>query len=114
MQDMMPPEFPTWIPAPLRSIFVELGGLFFLAWLGRMMHHVRLVQMRKRRFWALHLVWEIFTALAIGLIADGVASYMGLTGKPATALVIVVAYLGPGGLEAGVLWMAERYAPPRY
>ncbi len=102
-----------WVPSELRAIFGELGGLFVLAWLGRMMHHVRLVQRRKRRFCSWHLVWEVFTALAIGLIADGIAAYLGLVGKPAIAVVIVVAYLGPGGLEAGVLWLAERYAPPK-
>jgi hypothetical protein len=47
------------------------------------------------------------------LIADGIAAYLGLVGKPAIAVVIVVAYLGPGGIEAGVVWLAERYAPPK-
>lgn len=80
------------------------GGIaaMVLAWLGRMMWHVSEVQHNRRRFFSPHLLWEVFTAIAIGYIADGVASYAGLDGKPALAAIVAIAYVGPRGIEVAM------------
>lgn len=89
-----------------------MGGIatFFLAFLGRLAYHVQEVGLKRRKFWSPHLFWEVFTALAIGFVADGLAAYLGLTGKPVTAVIIVVAYLGPRGLESILIRLLEAYA----
>ncbi|MFD0387695.1 phage holin family protein [Tistrella bauzanensis] len=46
-----------------------------------------------------HLWWELVAAVAIGMIADGMAHQLGLTGPPRTAAIVTIAYLGPRGLE---------------
>ena len=94
---------PNWLPPDWQSTAWSAVATIVLAWLGRMLYHVRLVQKRERRFWSLHLVWELLTAICIGFVADGLAAYLGFTGKPAVALVIVVSYLGPGGIEALII-----------
>ncbi len=81
-----------------------------LAWLGRMMWHVREVQGQRRRFFSVHLVWELLTACCIGFLADGVAEHFGLAGKPATAAVIFVSYLGPRGVEQILLTFADKFS----
>lgn len=87
------------IPAHLKQVLQSVAGVWVLAWLGRMLWHVGEVQRGRRRFWSLHLLWEVLTAIAIGFFAEGVAVYLGLVGKPAMAVIIAVAYLGPRGIE---------------
>ena len=82
------------------------------AWLGRACWHVRLVQLGQRKFWSIELLWELVLATALGLVADGIADYLDLRGKVATALVIIVAYLGPRGVEQIIAKLAARYVPP--
>lgn len=101
MIDNLPPQW--------RDLIAGLGLPVLFAWLGRLMWHVREVQHARRRFWSLHLVWEVITALAIGFVADGIAAHLGLAGRPATALVIVLSYLGPGGIEALLMRVAARW-----
>lgn len=82
---------------------------WLLAGLGRLVWHVNEVSRGKRRFFSLWLVWETLTALAIGFVAEGIADYMGLAGKPAIAAIIVVSYLGPRGVEALIVRVLDRY-----
>ena len=93
----------SWIPPELKQSIYSMLITVLLAWLGRMMWHVRQVQKSLRRFWSWHLVWELMIAVSIGFVAEGVAEYFGFQGKAATALIIVVSYLGPGWVEAMVL-----------
>lgn len=88
-------ELPSW----LDKIITGLGGAFPAAVIGRMMWHVRAVQIGKRRFWSMHLVWEIPVAICMALVADGAAEWLGLNGKAATAFIATMAYLGPHGIE---------------
>ena len=97
------------LPPDLQHSAWSAIATIVLAWLGRLMYHVRKVQRGERKFFSLHLIWELATAVCIGFVADGIASYLGLSGKPAMAMVIVVAYLGPGGIEAILFKILERY-----
>lgn len=87
------------LPMHVQQIFQSAIGVWLMAWLGRLLWHVGEVQRGRRRFFSLHLLWELLTAIAIGYFAEGVAVYVGLVGKPAMALIIAVAYLGPRGIE---------------
>ncbi len=80
-------------------------GVFviIMAWLGRMMWHVRKVQGQRRKFFSLHLMWELMTAICTGFLAAGVAEWVGLSGVPETALIIVISYLWPPLTEPSTL-----------
>lgn len=101
MFEKLPPEL-------LQSIYSAIWT-FLMAWIGRLTWHVYQVQKGTRRFWSLHLVWELITALAIGFVADGLVHYYGLGGKIGTGLTVAVAYLGPRGLEVLMLRALKRY-----
>lgn len=97
------------LPEPLRQSVFSTAFTFILAWLGRLMWHVREVQKQRRRFWSLHLVWELLTALAISFVADGVVDWLGFDGKAGLGLVVVIAYLGPRGIENLILsWLKSQ------
>ena len=83
-----------------------------LAGLGRLLWHLEQVRKGHRRFWSLHLIWEALTALSIGFVAEGVADWLGLTGRPALAVVIIVSYFGPRGIEEFGRRLAAKYSLP--
>jgi hypothetical protein len=82
-----------------------LGLTVIAAYLGRLLVHVGEVQRGRRRFFSTHLLWELVTAIAIGIVADGIAHQLGLTGPPRTAAIVAIAYLGPRGLEEVIVWL---------
>ena len=69
------------------------------SFVGRMMHHVRQVQRQTRRFWSAHLLWEIPVAIGMGLIADSVANWLGLSEATRVGFIAAVAYLGPHAID---------------
>jgi hypothetical protein len=103
------------VPEPLRTPLLSFLCTSVWAWIGRMMWHVAQVQRQKRRFWSWHLLWETLTAVGVGLVADGVVEYFGLTGNLKTAVVVGIAYLGPRGVENLVMSGLIRLPglPPR-
>jgi len=84
----------------VRDLLNGLGLTFLMATVGRLAWHVRAVQMGQRKFLSLHLLWEFPTALAMGIVADGAADYLDLTGKAHLAAIVTLAYLGPRGVES--------------
>lgn len=92
-----------YLPPELKQAVYSFSSAVGLAWLGRMLYHVRQVQRNRRKFWSIHMVWEILTALCLGFVADGIAAYFDITGRPATAAIIVISYLGPSWIEAVLL-----------
>lgn len=87
----------------LRGQIDVLSLPVIMAYIGRLAWHASEVQRGRRRWWSAHLVWELIAAVAIGLVADGVASHLGLSGAPRTAAIVAIAYLGPRGIEALVI-----------
>ena len=96
------------LPPDLRQAMWSAAFTVLLAYLGRIMWHVRQVQKNTRRFLSWHLLWELLTALAIGFVADGIAEYCNIHGRAATALIIVVSYLGPAGVQGLVQHAIDR------
>lgn len=84
----------------IRHALDLIGATLILAYIGRLLWHVGEVQRGRRRFFSTHLLWEVVTAIGVGLVADGIVEHAGLTGGPKTAAVVAIAYLGPRGLEA--------------
>lgn len=84
----------------VRHMLDLIGATLILAYIGRLLWHVGEVQRGRRRFFSTHLLWELVTAIGVGLVADGIVEHVGLTGGPKTAAVVAIAYMGPRGLEA--------------
>lgn len=97
-------DLPEW----LRTLLTGMTGTFIVAWFGRMAWHVEAVKMGRRKFWSLHLLWELPTAVFMGIAADGLCAWLGLTEQARLGLIIVVAYLGPRGVEAILKIYVER------
>lgn len=55
------------------------------------------------------LLWETPLAIALGVVGRGLGDILGLTGFPAFAFIIAVAYIGPRALDIYVDKMAEKY-----
>lgn len=92
-----------WVRAQIDLLSLPV----IMAYIGRLAWHASEVQRGRRQWWSKHLVWELIAAVAIGLVADGVASHLGLTGAPRTAAIVAIAYLGPRGIEALVIRILE-------
>lgn len=97
--------------AAVTEVLLPLGLTILWAFIGRLVWHIRKVESGERRFFSPHLIWELGLAVGVGIVADGVVAWLGLTGKPAVALIVVLSYLGPGGLERLFWHFAERWAP---
>ncbi len=76
---------------------------------GRLAWHTRLVQKGKRRFFSWALVWEAPTVYFTYLVGVGIADHFGWTGPTAGAVVAVISYFGPGGVQA----LLQTYASAR-
>ena len=95
-------------PSWLRSILSGTGLTIVAAYFGRMMWHVNMVRLGHRRFFSRYLIFELFIAIGMGLIGDGIAEYLEVRGKVATAIVVTIAYLGPRGIEVLLAIYAKR------
>lgn len=84
----------TWLDQ-VRDILVSFGATVFWAVIGRLLHHTRMVQLGRRPFFGRALLLELPVALGLGFVADGLAAWLSLTGRPAVALIVSVSYLGP-------------------
>ena len=67
--------------------------------LGRLMFHARQVQMGRRKPFTWALFWDIPIALGMGWIALGLASWLGVRHEVMVSIALVVAYLGPYGMD---------------
>jgi hypothetical protein len=73
---------------------------------GRLAWHSRLAQKGARGFISWELAWEIPTVLFGYYLGLGVATWLGLKAGPVVnGVILVVAYLGPGGVTVGAqMW----------
>jgi hypothetical protein len=90
------PDAPAWLEKMLSGLWAFLLS----AAIGRLMWHTKLVQMGHRKFFSVHLLWEIPTAIGMAMIGRGAGEYFQLTENSSVALVAVLSYLGPRGIEA--------------
>lgn len=98
---------PPWLDH-FRELAVDFTATLFWAFVGRLLYHTRLVQLGRRRFLSMQFLWELPVALGMGFVADGLAAWLSLTGRPAVALIVSVSYLGPRVIEAGFSLASRR------
>lgn len=97
---------------PLRESLVSGAPTVLWAFIGRMVWHIDRVRYGHRRFYSVHLLWELGVAVGIGLVGDGLATWLDITGKPVIALTVAVAHIGPGGFEHAIPRYLARRVPP--
>ena len=78
--------------------------------LGRMMYHSKEVQSgRRKRFFSRDLFLELIIALGMGFMARGLCEYFAVYGDIEIAVVILVSYLGPNGVNAAFeVWLKKQ------
>lgn len=96
-----------------KQVLHWIGITWLLALLGRVAWHVQQVKAGNRGFWSIALLWEVPLAMFCGIAGAGAGDYLGLVGVQLAAFISVVAYLGPGGIEAMFLKVVGRYGPGR-
>ncbi len=93
MPDVPPPSPAWWEP------LAGAAGAIATALLARLLYHRRLVNLGRRHMWSWSLVWEVPTAGFSALVGAGLAEAAGLDGNAALAVIGVVSWLGPRGVE---------------
>ena len=82
------------------AVWAVLDSALFASALGRLVWHGRKAQKGERKFFGPELLAEIPGVLVGWIIGMGVAEYLGLDGRAAQGLVLIVSYLGPDGFQA--------------
>lgn len=80
------------------------AGAGALGLLGRALHLAR----TDRRPLGWSLLWELPTAIGMGIIGKGVADYFGLNGFPEYAVTISIAYVGPRVIDLAITEIERR------
>lgn len=101
------------LPPEAQQVIISVIGLLPTALLGRLIYHQREARQGRRRFWSRDLFWEIPTAALCAVIAGGIASYQGLDLFMTQALVGIVGYIGPRGLQVMIMKAVEKYGPKK-
>lgn len=82
-------------------IWAVLDSSLLAATLGRLVWHLRLVQKKERRILdAMTVAVECVGVLVGWMAGAGLADYLGLDGRAAQGLVLIVSYIGPDGFQA--------------
>ncbi|WP_334130153.1 phage holin family protein [Sneathiella sp.] len=100
MDKYIPPELVQSILSALSTISAAL--------IGRLVWHTQQAQRDRRKFFSLHLIFELPIALGIAFFADGVAAHFELSGKVAFATIVAISYMGPRGIEALLMLALKR------
>lgn len=88
-----------------------LGAAWAILWasVGRMLLHVNLVRMGKRkRFFSVQIVFELGVAIGMGIVAGGMADWLGLKGMTQAGFIAAASYLGPHTIEVAQAWLQKR------
>ena len=100
-------------PPEVQQAIIGAVGLLPTALLARFLWHHRLVRRGQRRFWSRDLLWEVPTAGLCAIVGGGIASSFGLDPMASHAVVGVVGWLGPRGIEALLARLVTRYSGPK-
>ena len=97
------------LPPEMQQTLAGFAWAVWWALIGRSLYHADLVRKGRRRFWSLHLAWELMIAIGMGVVAGGAAEWLELKGMSAAGFIAACSYLGPRSIESVQAW-AERKA----
>jgi len=87
------------------------GVTLIAAFVGRAMFHAGEVRAKRRAVLSLDLIWEMPIAVGMALIGEGLSVQLDLSDTPRTALIAIIAYLGPrsiGVMIEGALGLRKK------
>ncbi|MBF0304202.1 MAG: hypothetical protein HQL41_00940 [Alphaproteobacteria bacterium] len=97
----MPPDH----LATIAAAAISIGWAF----IGRLLYVLNLVRLGKRKsFMSMQTVWELGVAIGMGVVAGGIAEWLGLAGLPSAGFISATSYLGPQVIELMLAWGARR------
>jgi len=88
------------------------GGAIGTALLARLLYHRHLVSVGRRHLWSWSLVWEAPTAVFSAVVGGGLAQAADLDGLAGYAVIGIVSWLGPRGVEDLLSRVIARHYPP--
>jgi len=93
------PKEPQGFIATMDALLGGAATTLIGAAMGRLMYHATEVKAKRRRFFGWEILWEVPIAVGMAIIGEGVAAYTHLDQPVKTAVIAVMAYLGPRGSE---------------
>lgn len=87
------------------------GATWAILWatVGRFLLHVNLVRSGKRnKFFSVQILFELGVAIGMGIVAGGMAEYMGFKGMTQAGFIAAASYLGPHTIEVAQAWLQRR------
>lgn len=97
------------IPPDMQGTLIAAGWAVLWALTGRLLYVFNLVRLGKRKgFFSIQTVWELGVAIGMGVVAGGLAEYMGLSGLSGAGFIAAVSYLGPHMIEIMLGWAAQK------
>jgi len=98
------------LPPEIQQATIATFGLLPTSLLARFLWHHRQVVLGRRKFWSWDLLWEGPTAALCAIVGGGLASYLGMDALASHAMVGVVGWLGPRGIETVIAEIVRRYS----
>ncbi|TAN76889.1 MAG: hypothetical protein EPN20_01945 [Magnetospirillum sp.] len=96
-------------PPDMLGTLIAASWAVLWAFIGRLLYVLNLVRVGKRKhFVSIQTVWELGVAIGMGVVAGGLAEYIGLIGLPAAGFVAAASYLGPHIIEIFLAWAAAK------
>lgn len=97
------------VPPDVQATAMAAAWAILWAAIGRLLYVMNLVRIGRRdRFWSVQTGWELGVAIGMGVVAGGMAEYLGLTGLTSAGFIAAVAYTGPHALEMAFAAAAKR------
>lgn len=99
------------------SIHSAFASVFFAALAGRLAWHTRLVQKGERKFFSKEMVYEALIVLFLFYVSQSAIAalviFFGVepvhADQLAQGLAAIIAYFGPGGLQAAILAIWDKF-----
>lgn len=92
----------------INSLWGGAVSSLIAAFVGRAMYHGQEVKAGRRKAFGWHVLWEIPSAVGMAFVGEGLAAYLALHPPATTAIIAVMAYLGPRGSQALIERVFDR------
>lgn len=97
------------IDGPVWSNLWHGATMGLAAFVGRAVFLSHRARVKNRRLWGWHLVWEIPVVAAGYYVGLAAAEYWNLGDATTRLIILIAAYLGPGGIEMlACRWLKAR------
>lgn len=103
------------------AVNAMFASLLTAALAGRLAWHTRLVQKGERRFWSKEMGYEAIVVVFLFYVSQsavvGLSVFLGVSEASASGLApglaAIISYFGPGGVQAGIVAVWEKFGAPR-